>query len=82
HDWPGFKYQFHDRHAGSSFSLSRWSVFFAAQLLFTTPFLYVMIALTFITSALKFKEARWRFLFLLTLPSIAIFYPQPLWADY
>lgn len=82
YDWPGFKYQFHDRHAGTSFSLSRWGVFFGAQVLFTTPFLYVMLALAFVTSFLKFKEARWRFLFFLTLPSIAIFYPQPLYAEY
>ncbi|KYG65782.1 hypothetical protein AZI86_01530 [Bdellovibrio bacteriovorus] len=82
YDWPGFKYQFHDRHAGFSFSMTRWLTYFAAQILFTTPFLYVMIVLAFITSAVKIKEARWRFLFFLTLPSIAIFYPQPFFADY
>lgn len=81
-EWPGFKYQFHDRHTGETFNLSRWFVFFAAQLLFTTPFLYVMIVLAFITSIVKIKEARWRFLFCLTVPSIAVFYPQPLFAEY
>lgn len=81
-DWPGFRYQFHERHSGSEFSFNRWGVFLAAQLLFTTPFLYVMILLAFISSLLKCKEARWRFLFFLTLPSLAIFYPQPLFADY
>lgn len=82
HDWPGFKYQFHDRHTGAKFDIGRWLVFFGAQLLFATPFLYVMIALAFITSFIKRHEARWRFLLCLTLPSIAIFYPQPLWAEY
>lgn len=83
YDWPGFKFQFHDRHqGGGGINLGRWGVFFAAQLLFTTPFLFVMIALAFITSILNIKENRWRFLFALTVPSIAIFYPQPLWADY
>ncbi|KHD87618.1 MAG: hypothetical protein OM95_13610 [Bdellovibrio sp. ArHS] len=82
HDWPGFKFQFHDRHQGSSFSFNRWLVFFGAQLLFATPFLYVMIVLTFLTSLIKFKEARWRFLFCLTAPSFVVFYPQPLWAEY
>lgn len=82
HDWPGFKYQFHDRHQGGQFSLERWGVFFAAQLLFATPFLYVLIALAFITSFLRRHQARWRFLFALCVPSIAIFYPQPLWAEY
>ncbi|MEN0057747.1 MAG: glycosyltransferase family 39 protein [Bdellovibrio sp.] len=63
HEWPGFKYQFHDRHTGSQLSIERWLVFLAAQLLFYTPFLYVMLVLAFITSIIRFKEARWRFLF-------------------
>lgn len=83
HEWPGFKFQFHDRHqGGGGINLERWGVFLAAQLLFTTPFLYIMIALAFITSIIRIGEARWRFLFALTVPSIAIFYPQPLWAEY
>lgn len=82
HEWPGFKYQFHDRHTGNEFSISRWLVFLAAQLLFYTPFLYALLVLAFVTSIVKFKEARWRYLFCLTVPSIAIFYPQPFFADY
>jgi dolichol-phosphate mannosyltransferase len=81
HEWPGFKYQFHDRHAGTPFSFDRWLQFFVAQLLFTTPFLYALIALSFATSIVKFKEMRWRFLFCLTVPSIAVFYPQPFFAE-
>ena len=82
HDWPGFRYQFHDRHTNSSLSFNRWFGFFAAQLLFYTPFLYVLLVLTFITSFMKRIEARWRFLFCLTAPSLAVFYPQPLFAEY
>lgn len=82
HDWPGFRYQFHDRHEGSSFSAGRWFGWFGAQLLFATPFLYVMLALAFVTSFLKRAEARWRYLFALTVPSIAVFYPQPFFAEY
>lgn len=83
HDWPGFKYQFHDRHAGGGgLNIERWFGFFAAQWLFYTPFLYVLLALSFITAFIKRSEARWRFLFCLTLPSLAMFYPQPLFADY
>lgn len=82
HDWPGFRYQFHDRHTGASFDISRWLQFFAAQWLFYTPFLYVLIALTFINSFLKRQEPRWRFLFAMAAPSILIFYPQPLWAEF
>lgn len=82
HDWPGFRYQFHDRHSGAEFSLGRWFGFFGAQWLFYTPFLYVLLVLAFINSVLRRTEARWRFLFALSLPSIVMFYPQPLWAEY
>ncbi len=83
HDWPGFKYQFHDRHTGGGqINLERWLVFFVAQLLFYTPFLYALIALTFVTSFLKRSEARWRFLLCISAPSLLIFYIQPLFAEY
>jgi dolichol-phosphate mannosyltransferase len=82
HDWPGFKYQFHDRHSGSQFSVERWLTFWAAQWLFYTPFLYVMLALSFITGFIKRMEPRWRFLFCLSVPSVVIFYPQPFFAEY
>jgi dolichol-phosphate mannosyltransferase len=82
HDWPGFKYQFHDRHTGETFNFARWLAFFGAQWAFYTPFLYVLLGLSFITSYLKRFETRWRFLFCLTVPSIAIFYFQPFWAEY
>jgi dolichol-phosphate mannosyltransferase len=82
HDWPGFKYQFHDRHSGAELSIGRWFGFFGAQWLFYTPFLYVLLVITFINSFMQRQQARWRFLFALALPSIAIFYPQPLWAEY
>lgn len=82
HDWPGFKYQFHDRHAGSHFSLGRWFTYWGAQWLFYTPFLYVMLVLTFINSFIQRQDARWRLLFCLSVPSLAIFYFQPFWADF
>jgi 4-amino-4-deoxy-L-arabinose transferase and related glycosyltransferases of PMT family len=82
HDWPGFKYQFHDRHTGETFNFGRWLGFFGAQWAFYTPFLYVLLVITFITSFLKRMDARWRFLFCLTVPSLAIFYFQPFWAEY
>lgn len=83
HDWPGFKYQFSTRHSTTQgIDFSRWLVFLAAQLLFYTPFLFALLVLTFITSFLRIKEARWRFLFCLTVPSFAVFYPQPLFAEY
>ncbi|MBX2987200.1 MAG: glycosyltransferase family 39 protein [Bdellovibrionaceae bacterium] len=81
-DWPGFKYQFHDRHSGEGFSLARWMGWFAAQVLFLTPFVYFMIACAFFRSWFLRREARWRFLFALTVPSLLIFTVQPFFAEY
>lgn len=81
-DWPGFRYQFYERHTGSGISFSRWGQWFAAQILFYTPFVYFLILAAFLSVIRQFKENRFRFLFCLAAPSIFIFYPQPLWADF
>lgn len=81
-NWPGFKYQFHDRHTGSSFSLERWLVWWAAQLLLVTPFVYALLILTFVQSWIYRNDHRWRFLFSLAIPTLLVFYIQPFFADY
>ncbi|RYZ85501.1 MAG: phospholipid carrier-dependent glycosyltransferase, partial [Proteobacteria bacterium] len=81
-DWPGFRYQFHDRHTTTEFSFSRWLQFFTAQILFYTPVAYALLLTAFAVSMAKFKDSRWRFFFCLTVPSIVMFYPQPMWAEY
>lgn len=80
--WPGFKYQFHDRHTGETFSLARWGGWWAAQWLFLTPTVYFLLFITFLKSLFSRSENSWRFIFCLSLPAILIFYPQPLFADY
>ncbi len=82
YDWPGFKYQFHDRHAGDSLSVVRWLGWWAAQWLLMTPILYPLLLTAFYVALKRFKLAPWRFIFCLCLPSLLIFYPQPLMADY
>ncbi len=83
YDWPGFKYQFHDRHqGGGGFSLNRWLTFFVAQIVFLTPVVYFLTARIWIKSLTKSHELKWRFLLSLTLPSILIFYIQPFFADF
>lgn len=81
-DWPGFKYQFHDRHSGDSFSIARWLGWWGAQWGLVTPPIYFFVIVSFIKSFLNLREARWRFLFSLTLPSLFIFSIQPFFADY
>ncbi|MFN8943569.1 MAG: ArnT family glycosyltransferase [Pseudobdellovibrionaceae bacterium] len=82
YDWPGFKYQFHDRHQGGGFSLERWFVFFLAQVVFLTPAVYVLTVSTWTKGILRRHELRWKFLVCLTLPTLLIFYTQPFFADY
>lgn len=81
-DWPGFRYQFHERHTTTHFDLNRWFQFLTAQILFFTPVVYGLMVYAFVYALRHLKEARWRWLFCLTVPSILIFYPQPLWAEY
>ncbi len=82
--WPGFQYQFHDRHAGSPFSVERWAQFFIAQILLFTPFLYLVLVMSLFLglSPSWRRDVRFRLLVGLALPSLLLFYLQPLWADY
>lgn len=81
-DWPGFRYQFHDRHAdGGGFDVSRWLVFWAAQFLFYTPVGYLLLLFTFFYSFIQRHELKWRWIYATSLPTFLIFYPQPLFAE-
>ncbi|HPI41698.1 MAG TPA: glycosyltransferase family 39 protein, partial [Pseudobdellovibrionaceae bacterium] len=82
HDWPSFKYQFHDRHTHTAFSFLRWLEFLGAQLIFYSPFLYVLILFIFIYSYFKKSQSRWLFIFALSAPSFFVFYPQPFTAEF
>lgn len=91
YDWPGFQYQFHDRHTRADFSLSRWIEWLSAQLIFYTPILYALFLATIARatesifsskSSPSWQSPSWKFLFCLTAPTILMFYPQPLWAEY
>ena len=81
-NWPGFYYQFYDRHTGRSFSIDRWLIWLSAQLVFYTPVVFGLFILTLRHSWKSWKQAKYRFLFCMAFPSLLIFYPQPLWADY
>lgn len=80
--WPGFVYQFYDRHTGREFSLDRWLVWLSAQFVFYTPVIFGCMIAALIYFWKNWKMARSRFLLCMALPSLLIFYPQPLWADY
>lgn len=80
--WPGFMYQFHDRHQGEAFDPERWKTWWAAQWIFMSPVPYLMMILAFVNAYVRRKQAEWRLLLCLALPSLLIFYPQPFFADY
>lgn len=80
--WPGFKYQFHDRQKEGGFSLSRYAQFYAAQILFLTPVPYFLVITSLVRGFVERINFRWRFVFALAIPSIALFYTQALFADF
>jgi len=82
YDWPSFRFQFHDRHTGGGFDPKRWLGFWGMQIGLLSPGIYFSLVLAFIASIQKFRDPRWRLLFCLSIPSVLIFYPQPLWADF
>lgn len=82
YDWPGFKFQFADRHDHHAPSLMRWLGFIGTQIGFYTPVLYGLMVITFGVAFLRRAKAAWRFVFALSLPSIALFYPHPYFSDY
>lgn len=82
YDWPGFRYQFHRRHAGQEFDLGRWVQFILIQAMFFSPVAYFLALKAFATGLKKRIENKWRFVFSLALPSFLVFYPQPMWSEY
>lgn len=82
YEWPGFKYQFHDRHSGSGFAIGRWIEFFAAQWLIYSPVLFVLLMYALYFGFRHRRHLGYRFLLCLALPSFLVFYIQPLFAEY
>lgn len=82
YDWPGFRYQFHERHTGRDFDLQRWVGYLGMQLGMLTPTLWFGILSAFVVSFRRLRDPRWLLMFSVFLPSFLIFYPQPLWADF
>ncbi len=87
--WPGFYYQFYDRHTGREFSFNRWLVWLGAQFLFYTPVIFSLFLVILLKGLKKFNfkslsapHIQSKFIISLSIPSILMFYPQPLWADY
>lgn len=84
HDWASFHYQFLSRHQEArGVDFTRWLQFWSYQWLFMSPMIYFLMLLTLLKGVLTFsKDEKFRFILLLPLPSLLIFYWQPLHSAY
>jgi dolichol-phosphate mannosyltransferase len=83
HDWLSFRYQFLNRHhEAHGADLGRWFQFLGIQISFMSPAIYFLMALAFIYGLKNLKDDRWRFMFAIPAPSLALFYYQPLMSAY
>lgn len=80
--WPGFIYQFSDRHTRDELSIWRWFGFLGTQFGLYTPVIYGMSLIALVLGWTRRAQAAWRFLFALSIPSFIVFFPQPLKAEY
>lgn len=80
--WPGFIYQFSDRHSRDVVSIERWLQFLASQFALFTPTIYALSLVTLVYALRRIKFNHWRFILATSLPSFFIFFPQPLKAEF
>lgn len=87
HEWASFHYQFLSRHQEAhGIDISRWLQFWSYQWIFMSPIIYVLMMLGLFYGLYKglfrAKDDRWRFISLLPLPALILFYYQPLMSAY
>jgi dolichol-phosphate mannosyltransferase len=83
HDWASFNYQFMSRHQEAHhLDFTRWLQFWSYQWIFMSPVVYLLMLTAFIYALTKLKDDRWRFVFALPAPALALFYYQPLMSAY
>jgi len=83
HEWASFNYQFMSRHQEShGADWNRWFQFWVQQWVFMSPVIYFLMIVAFFYGIKKIKDDRWRFIFALPAPALALFYYQPLMSAY
>lgn len=88
HEWASLLYQFRERHGGGELSLKRYAKFWGAELVLMGPPLFIYAA----RAARRALRARGRpadaarlaerYALLWAAPAAAVFFLQPLWADF
>jgi hypothetical protein len=83
HQWASFDYQFLARHQEAHhLDIGRWLQFWSYQWIFMSPVVYFLMVVAFFYGIRNVKDDRWRFIFALPAPALALFYYQPLMSAY
>ena len=80
-DWPSFAFHLRNRQTGG-IDFGRWGQFWGAQIGFMTPFLFVGVVAALKNCYQRFTDSRFRFLFLLAVPTFVLFAMQSLLAEF
>jgi len=81
--WPTVKYHLHDRQTGGGgANFNRWGQFWASQTLILSPALFAACLAVWGVALKRFRERKWRFIFLTSFPTFAIFCTQALFAEF
>lgn len=81
--WPSFYFHLSQRHqGGGEFHWAQWGNFWLSQIMFVTPLLFGLMGWALVQSLKRFKESRWRLIFCFSVPTLALFSGQALFAEF
>ena len=83
HEWGSFAFHLHDRQTGGGgVNFTRWLQFWVAQAAFFTPVLLFLNLFAMVISLFRSGDARFRYLFWLSFPTLLLFTVQALFAEF
>lgn len=83
HDWGSFAYHLSDRqHGGGGANFTRWLQFWISQAAFFSPVLLLLNLMAMLIALFRSSDTRWRYLFWLAFPTLALFSIQALFAEF
>jgi hypothetical protein len=83
HGWPTVAFHLHDRQTGGGgANFTRWTQFWVSQAVLMSPAVFVAACAAFAMITARFKDERWRFVFLMSFPVFALFAFQALFAEF
>lgn len=81
--WPTLSFHLHDRHTGGGgANFSRWGQFWASQAIALGPALLLGCLGTWLLALKRWRDRRWRFLFVLSAPTFFLFCFQALYSEF